>query len=307
MDRVITVLMAEFANQIQHNPVFVVIVRIFGTQKDLADKRIQPVIIDERALELDFVDRNRVEILAVDRVKRGLDLRAVHGENIALVTLIGVVMGLDPLRCDFLNRGTVIEFRGLEDRQRVVPGLRVSHDGKADAVDKRVQELIVIAAVHRLREITHRFRNVRNVRLRHTLLEIIRPVKPNIFKDGRILFCHVYSLIIHGGRQVEGFDVGNVALLLVLSLIVFRVLVLGKSGLGKCGDCRGHCIDLRIYERHAIRQCLDAGDDICRRDVGRRIRLLGRRVLRVGFVVCHFVSPFHCSDVYGTAGQCPQP
>ena len=177
---------------IEGDAVLVVVIRVNRRLHDSRNKAVQAVIIQKRILQFRQHYRNRIFVLAVLRVIRHIALGTVQAQKRLHVILVGV--GLDPVECDFLCSGAVIQLCALEDDQRACP-FEISRIGVGDSVHQNIHELIQVRVVSGLEERAPCRLQAVHCRVRNALLVVVARIQPDFLSEHGISECHSSYLL----------------------------------------------------------------------------------------------------------------
>ena len=180
------------SDELAHAQVLIVRVRVVRYLHDSGYELVQSVFLREGAAKLHVNNGDIVSVLAVHAVVPCGCFGSLQFQQRLVIVHVGV--RLNPLRGDFLYGAAVAHGVALERSQPVIPAL-AAHDGAADAVDQRVDELVQVHAVHRVEQIVDCSLHSSLRWVRNTLLEIVRGLQPRLFHDCVVVYCHFSVLL----------------------------------------------------------------------------------------------------------------
>lgn len=179
--------------QLQHDSVLVVLVRISRCAKNACDELVQSVIgRGERWVQLGSDNGNRVLVLTVQGVVPHCRVGAVEFEHV--LRIVDVAVPLNPLDGHLLHGATVSHGGLLEGSQRVIENL-LMYVGQSDTHDEGVHELVVVLSVHGVEQRIHGGADTLLRCLRDTLLVVVGGVEPDVVEDGYVIGCHLHYLL----------------------------------------------------------------------------------------------------------------
>ena len=193
LDFVETIVFLIVCEQIEHDTVFIVFIRVARHVHDTRDKIVQPVLVCDGGTQFVRVNGDGVLVAAVLRVENLHRVGSVHFQQSLHVILIRVC--LNPLRHNFLNGRTIVKLRALERCERVVEPL-TPDVGHADAINKDIDKLIVILLVHGREQCVHGRGDTVDGGVGDALLKIVGAREPRFSHDGAVVDCHNMCLLI---------------------------------------------------------------------------------------------------------------